>query len=272
MSDFRRWIINSVQRYNRRLNTAYLENMYQISYLDLARRTSWLTDVPLSSPSGGTASFSLLYIMLSILSEKAVSRPMEIGVGQSTRLLVQYARAFAKQLTLLDDDEFWLRQFTADDEGITALHAQLVPTVVGTRTIDWYDCDQPSEKFDFLLIDGPMAFARGMRYNRLGILKWLPDIMEPEFVMIVDDSTRPAEQLLIKHNLSALETHGVAAQTREIISSNSQTIIATQGSASISIFESEKMGWGELSNRSAEPVLCVDDPLHATRPRFLGFE
>jgi predicted O-methyltransferase YrrM len=227
MDNFRRFLINFVQRYNRRFNSAYLENTYQASYLDLARRTDWLKETPLSSPSGGTASFSLLYVLLSILREKEMSKLLEIGVGQSTKILSQYVKIFDKKLTLIDDDEFWVEQVAKNVNGVTAIHAKLVRTVAANKTIQWYDCKQPPGKFDFLLIDGPMAYTRSIRYNRLGILNWLPDIMEQEFIILVDDTNRQGESMLVDDILKLFEELGVDTHKRDIIGGNSQTIIAT---------------------------------------------
>jgi hypothetical protein len=193
----------------------------------MARHTDWVKEIPISSPSGGTASFSLLYILMSILSGKAVSKLLEIGVGKSTRLLVQYARSFDKELTLLDDDEFWLHEVATESDIVTVVHAKLVRTDVQNKIIQWYDCKLPPNRFDFLLIDGPMAYASFNRYNRLGILKWMPDIMEQEFIIIVDDSNRIGESLLVKYLMNIFEAEGISVRKRDIVGGNSQTIIAT---------------------------------------------
>lgn len=221
-----------VQTINRRLNSAYLEGLYQTSYLDMARRAEWLTRIPMASPNGGTASFSLLYVLLSILQNRVVSHLMELGVGQSTILCAQYARTFQRELTLIDDNLEWL-QFVQNnaaishEDGIFAIYAKLKKISAVEKVIDWYDCEQPTKKFDFLLIDGPPAYLRRIQYNRLGIMNWLPGIMSEEFIIVIDDSNRKGEQLLVNSIMHIFQRKGIEVGKREIVGANSQTVIAT---------------------------------------------
>src|SRR5262245_23683202 len=102
MNSLRRRLVDLLQRTNRRLNSAYLEQVYQTSYLHPAARTDWLTEPPLASPNGGTASFSLLCLLLSVLRDASPRAVLELGVGQSTRLFLQYARHHPCRLTLIE--------------------------------------------------------------------------------------------------------------------------------------------------------------------------
>lgn len=79
-----------------------------------------------------------------------------------------------------------------------------------------------------LIVDGPMAYANNIKYNRLGILNWIPEILGNEFIIIVDDSSRKGERLLIEQILKKISKRGLSAKRRSIIGANSQTIIATQ--------------------------------------------
>jgi hypothetical protein len=182
----------------------------------------------MASPSGGTASFSLLYIILSILRDHQASRLMELGVGQSTSLLVQYISKVGGELVLIDDDQHWLDQVAGQHANVNAIHATLVPSVVGDKTIAWYDCGPPDSRFDFLLIDGPKAHTRGWRYNRFGILNWLPQVLEDEFVMLIDDTNRIGEFQLALSIASKLDQCGIQVGTRDIVGGNSQIILATR--------------------------------------------
>lgn len=224
-----RRLIELSQTFNRRFNSAYRENIYQMSYLDLARRTEWLDYVPMASPDGGTASFSLLYILLSILRDSPVSHLLEFGVGQTSRLLIQYAQRFQKSLTLIEHDEYWLRDVVRCEQSVTALHARLRQTIVAGKSIRWYDCERPSETFDFVLVDGPMAHSTTNRYNRLGVMNWLPQLLQDEFILIVDDSSRAGESLLVELAVSSFRSRGVAVLRKEFMGATSQTIIVTPG-------------------------------------------
>jgi hypothetical protein len=228
MRALRRAFTAQAQRAARRLDPRYLELFYQTSYLDLSRRTPWLEDVPLASPSGGTASFSQLYALLSTLTQYRPARLLEIGVGRSTRLLTQYGSAFAVPSVHVDDSDDWLTSSVGDAPHAVALHAPLAPVSVGAHTVRWYD-RRPEGRFDFVLVDGPGSWKRAERYNRLGFMTWLPDVLADEFVVIVDDTSRPGESALVGQ-IAALCAR---ARTRDIVGANSQTILATPSFAGL---------------------------------------
>lgn len=216
------------QRMARRLDPLGQELLYQASYLDLARRTPWIDETPLSSPGGGTASFSQLYLLLRILTGPArISRVLELGVGVSTHLIAQWVRAHDGTSVHVDDDCEWLEATVPDHDRITRIHAKLSATVVGERTIEWYDAPQPSRTFDLVLVDGPQAWTAGTRYNRLGVLQWLPDILAEEFIVLVDDASRPGERELVDEIEKRLAATGRSVARRPVLGGNSQELVMT---------------------------------------------
>jgi len=228
MSSIRYFLISLYQKYNRRLNSGYLEQIYQASYLDLAKRTDWLKDIPLSSPSGGTASFSLLYVLLSILRGKEVNKIMELGAGQSTVLLTQYVEHHEKYLVSIDDDEYWLQQVAVKSFYVMPIYAKLSRITVLNKCIDWYECSLPTSNVELLIIDGPIAYASDIKYNRIGVLDWIPEVLDDEFIILVDDSNRAGERFLVKQIINKLDENGLVFKRRDIVGGNSQTILATQ--------------------------------------------
>jgi predicted O-methyltransferase YrrM len=220
-------VIRLIQRVNRRLNAGYLETLYQSNYLELARTTPWLKDVPLASPNGGTASFSLLYTLLSVLRAGRTDRMLEFGVGQSSRVLRQYAAEHGKELVHIDDNEEWLRIATEEGPGVSAEFRPPRPMRVGGHDIEWYSGEPPEGRFDLVLVDGPVAEAEGKTYNRLGVAEWIPDVLADEFVLVVDDASRPGEQALVGLVEQRLRAAGRQAGQRHIIGANSQMLFAT---------------------------------------------
>jgi hypothetical protein len=222
-----------LRRTSRRLDIATHETLHQASYLELARRTPWLDEVPLASSRGGTANFSLLFVLLSILRHGHVARVLELGVGHSTRLLAQFVRDGAATLTSVEHDAGWLERVALGHPYVTAIHAPLAPVEVAGRRIHWYDCPRPQGSFDLLLVDGPPAHARPIRYDRLGILTWLPDVLAEEFVIVVDDTSRRGERMLVQRMLARLEASGRRAARRDVVGWTCQSIVATTRFASI---------------------------------------
>jgi hypothetical protein len=227
-----RSLLAQVQRAARRLDSRYLELFYQASYLDLARRTPWVEDVPLASPSGGTASFSQLYTLLLATTQHRPERVLEIGVGLSTRLLRQYGAASGVESVHVDSDASWLDACGIDCDRATALHAPLAPTRVGGRMVDWYSV-RPQGRFDFVLVDGPESWDAARRFNRLGFATWVPSILADEFLIVVDDTSRRGERELVDTLIASLRGRYPQLKSREIVGANSQTILATPRFASM---------------------------------------
>ncbi|UUY02898.1 hypothetical protein LRS13_19760 [Svornostia abyssi] len=198
-----------------------------MNYLELAKRTDWLTAPPLSSPGGGTASFSQLYLLLSILREGEFSRVLELGVGKSTSLIQQWAAAHEAETVHVDDDAEWLALTVKDQPGATAIHAPLRPTSVAGHKIDWYGADRPPGGFDLVLVDGPQAWTGDLKFNRLGALEWVPDVLAPEFIVLIDDASRPGERELATLAEAKLRNAGLEVQPRDVVGSNSQALLVT---------------------------------------------
>ncbi len=222
-------LVQLIQRLNRTLNTAYLESVYQGNFFELAKRTDWVTKLPIASPSGGTASFALLYALLTLLREGRIQRILELGVGQSSMLLDQYAAHFGAEVLHIDDDQAWLVRATVTAQpGVKALYAPLRPMRVRGYDIEWYGCVQPSGLFDLLLVDGPPAWNIRTRFNRLGVLRWLPEVLSPENVVVVDDSNRRGEKVLVTELQDLLCSVGYQAEAREVVGATSATLVATR--------------------------------------------
>jgi len=211
----------------RRLDPLTLEQLYQANYLELAHRTPWLHEPPLSSPGGGTASFSQLYVLLSLLREGDFQRVLELGVGKSTALLQQWAEAHGAETEHIDDDDGWLEATVQKRAGSTAVHAPLARSTVLGRDIQWYNTEPPSGKFDLVLVDGPQAWCGHDRYNRLGVLHWLPEILADGFVLVIDDASRSGERALVRAAEQEVRAACPQVVSREVIGGNSQAIIAT---------------------------------------------
>lgn len=231
MTSLHRQAINLIQRASRRLDSRYLELFYQASYFELARNTTWVAELPMASPSGGTASFSQLYVLLSILRDSTPQSVLEIGAGRSTKLITQYAAAAGTRSLHVDQDADWLARSLTENEHSTSLHAPLRPTSVGSRTVQWYD-ELPTGRFDFVLVDGPEAWDSERAYDRTGFLTWVPEVLDNEFVIVIDDTSRKGERALVEGLERALADRNVPPSRREIVGANSQTILATQRFAS----------------------------------------
>jgi hypothetical protein len=212
-----------------RFSTPALELRHQANYLHLADRTPWLASAPVSSPEG-SASFSLLYVLLSVLRSGDFPSILEIGVGHTTQLIASYTLAVETRRSVhLEHDATWLSETLPASPRVTALHSPLGSTSIGSRSIDWYQCEPPAERFSLVLVDGPPAASRSTRHNRRGVANWLPAILADEFVLVIDDATRVGERQLVLDVERSLAAAGITYLRAEFTGATSQILFATPG-------------------------------------------
>lgn len=228
LADAQRVVIDQRQRLAKRIATSDLELRHQANYFELAGRTSWLEEPPLSSLNGGTASYSLLYVLLALLRSERFHSILELGVGRSTQLIAPYVAAGSDRRSVhVESDDAWLSASLPSAPRIQGLHAPLVETIVDGKRIEWYGCDRPDTQFDLVIIDGPAAWHWPNRYNRLGVLRWLPEILADEFVICIDDTARAVERRLASLVAQLLREKRPEARSMTFTGATSQTLFAT---------------------------------------------
>ncbi len=168
---------------------------------------------------GAAATPSLQLLHFKILRLCQPQRVLELGSGQTTKLLSCYAKENSTAFLLtLEQDETWVNilkpQLVHDYR-----HAPLQPTQFtcnGSQlALDtkWY-AEQPellAGGFDYMLIDGPDNNTPGTSfypYSRSGILKYLPTLLAPSFVLVFDDAERYGEIMTIQACEAILKAAG----------------------------------------------------------------
>lgn len=134
-------------------------------------------------PDGNAASPGLLYTLMRSLWQARPHALLEFGSGLTTELIAHYLEQHehAQGVTLENDAE-WYARITQRLSGCNR-HRYLHRPLVGDPP--FYDmADLGAERFDFVLIDGPVA-------DRRGTLDALPGLLDDEFLIVVDDVHKP---------------------------------------------------------------------------------
>lgn len=171
---------------------------------NMIRESSWLHNKSFS-PGRWAVGYEYLYAVYRILDIIKPQNILELGLGQSTRLLGQYAAAnkdVAHQI--VEHDETWIKFFKQDFS--LADNSTIVQLKRGYRTFreddqvrNFIDFKKTfdKQKFDFISIDAPLG-ADAIIYARIDILELLPDCLAKSFVIVVDDYNRLGEQNMVK--------------------------------------------------------------------------
>lgn len=175
-------------------------------------------------PLRSAANYSLLYLILRVVTELPIRRVLELGCGQTTLLLDDLARCRTLDVTSFEQDPVWARRL----QDKVAHRVWQVPLVErNVRGVDCHTYDtlprDLGHPVDLIIVDGP----RGRRRNsRWGVLEYVETLLAQDFVIIFDDAQRKGEQDTIAAVLGLLDERGidvVCATTRAL---RSQFLIA----------------------------------------------
>jgi hypothetical protein len=188
---------------------------------------------------GAAASPTLELAIVKILALCSPDSVLELGSGQSTKVLTQYARSHPEaQVLTIEEDEAWHRRLSSTLDA-PANHRyetrQLerrevtLPNKRGTVETTWYSDGESlldGRRFQLVIVDGPTNSRRGdefVRYSRSGFIPLLPSILAGSFAVVIDDTdnfgyvmtAQAMEQAIAAtgRRVHCFHVHGVKSQT-----------------------------------------------------------
>ncbi|MBN1328026.1 MAG: hypothetical protein JXA54_01010 [Candidatus Heimdallarchaeota archaeon] len=179
-------------------------------------------------PDGFAGNPSFLYLIFKILYREKPKRILELGSGQSTLFTSRYVKENGDaQLVILEDYKDWYDKLKTQifmNERVRYLYSPLQEIRIRKKQFKWYSADfllTEELKYNLIIVDGPIGTHRN---SRIGIVKFLPKILDPEnFILIFDDSCRKGEidtikltkKILLKNNIQFVKfnVHGCKRQT-----------------------------------------------------------
>lgn len=185
---------------------------------DTIRGSQWLTNTTFS-PGRWAVGYPYLYAMYRVLNEFQPKRILELGLGQSTRMIAQYAATHeGVEHIVVEHDPEWIRFFSQNfalpsSTRILQLEREMVPyqEAQQVRVFRGFQEALEGKQFDFISVDAPLG-GDMKEYARIDVLRMMPQCLSQDFVVMVDDVERPGE----KHTVAAMETclqeHGIAYQ------------------------------------------------------------
>lgn len=225
---------HSLNLYNEELLLAQIFN-------NLIQSTDWIEDKKFI-PVKGAANYSLLYILYVILENIAPERILEFGMGQTSKLTAQYAANKNQQasLQIIDHDKDWLDYFSAQlpsAKNIKLVHKPLKKfTLNGVESDKYEDLNDVTgdNKYNLIIIDGPWGFDRV--YPRTNILDLIPQNLDKDFVIILDDAERVGEQNTAALIFKKLEENNIVYHTFYKTALKTQCVITSESLKFLSFY------------------------------------
>ena len=174
----------------------------------------WLKDKTFS-PGRWAVGYPYLYVMYRVLNETRPKRILELGLGQSTRMIAQYAAAFQDvEHIVVEHDPEWVEFFRngfplPKNTKVVMLKREMAPykDAEAVRVFKGFKETFQGQKFDFISVDAPYG-ADMKQYSRIDVLNLIPDGLSEKFVIMVDDTERNGET----HTISEIESYLAEAQ------------------------------------------------------------
>ena len=177
--------------------------------------STWLLDKSFS-PGRWAVTYGYLYVMYRYLDERKPKRVLDLGLGQSSKLLGQYAASHEDVMHfVVEHDPEWIafceNNFRfSDRSSVVRLDLDLVPFkgVQGVRVFHGFQDTFAGQKFDLISVDAPLG-SDMKHYSRTDILNLLPACLSEDFIIMIDDTQRSGEKHTIRELLSILDGSGI---------------------------------------------------------------
>ncbi len=207
----RQWIDHS---YFSKLLKQKKEAVWAHVYHDSIRDKPWLTNANFNV-GRWACNYSFLYVLNRILSDYKPTSILELGLGESSRMIslhLEHSLANATH-TILESDPDWQIHFTRlvdlCDRSTIHMSEPETKTINGQKTIGFKDTAIfASQKFDLYIVDAP---GGSHRFSRPDILTLLADATpKDQFIIIIDDFDRSGERETYRELRKQLSSKGIA--------------------------------------------------------------
>ena len=209
------------------------ETVWAEIFNNVVSDTSWLKNTAFSAGRWAVG-YQYLYVMYRVLNEIHPRHILELGLGQSTRMIGQYvaSQADAEHFVVEHDLEwidFFSRDFTLCNRSkIVKLDREMIPfrEAEVVRVFRGFEEQFKGQKFDFISIDAP--FGGDMKqYARIDVLKMLPDCLADSFIIMIDDTERSGETNTVNAMKEQLKQSDIAFATGKYSGSKDCTVICS---------------------------------------------
>ncbi len=207
-------IENKVEALNKTINQTSkitAEVLWAQTFNNTTANSEWLVDRTFS-PGRWAVGYPYLYVLYRVLNQFKPRQILELGLGQTTRMIGSYTARFGAAHDLVEHDEEWMAFFKTS--GYTVPDATKIHQLPLIER-QYLDDDKVTaygnfretftdRKFDLISIDAPFG-GQAKKYSRVDVLELLPDCLCDSFVIMIDDYNRAGEKNTVELIKKALD-------------------------------------------------------------------
>ena len=217
-SDFEKNLAMSINNLNRNVNELLWANIFH----DAIKGCLWLDRENFAiNPGRWAVGYNYFYTVFRILNEFKPKNILEMGLGQSTRLIGQYVKTHENcQHNIVEHDANFVKVSKENFNFSSASKFNVVPITKMSLKLDgggqegiviYNENDFRNivdfQRYDFISIDGPYG---SFPVSRIDILNYFPQCLSKSFCIVIDDYNRIGEQntaaimrdILTKNNIA----------------------------------------------------------------------
>lgn len=211
--------LNKQVNIDNEIKRAVDETVWAAIFKDTIQNSEWLKDKSLSLGRWAIG-YPCAYALYRVLNELHPERVLELGLGQSTKIISQYTDRYKIQKHLvIEHDQNWIDFFEKNytiPQNTKIAHCPLIyknyKNVEGIRQFENFDNEIKDEKFELIMIDAP--FGGDMpEFARVDVLKNMPKCLSESFVIIFDDCNRKGELHTFEEMKKILDENSVVYKT-----------------------------------------------------------
>jgi len=226
----------AIQTQNNKLKLQVEELNFRNVLMETIVNSEWLNSKTFTL-RGGAANYSFIFILYMVLDLIKPENILEFGIGQTSLVTTQFAKFYNKDLTIVEHNQEWINIFQKRlniGSKTKIVHKNLINFLCEGENSDKYDSLDDitkDKKFNLIIIDGPIGVDR--KYPRTNILDLIPEYLDENFVIILDDAEREGEKntanlifkALEKNNIAYSKSYKTALKTQLLISSKNNDFI-----------------------------------------------
>lgn len=194
------------------------ETFYAAVFNNTVEGSGWLKDRSFS-PCGWAAGYQYLYVMYRILNEFRPKCILDLGLGQTSKMIAQYAAANPDvRHVIVEASQEWIDFYRRanplpPNSRIVKLGYSMKKAPGSkdpVRCFKLFKRAMGSLEFDFVSVDAP--YAGDMKaLARVDILSLIPGGIAPSYAIMVDDTNRKPELASVRLLVEKLQEAGYTA-------------------------------------------------------------
>lgn len=196
-------IRNDIDKVNRQMviaSRAISEALWGEIFHDSIIDSTWLKDKSFN-PGRWAIGYPAMYVLYRVLNEFHPSNILELGLGQSTKMISQYVLYHDDvHHKIIEHDKNWISFFMNSNhlsEKTQLIQKDITETTINgkdkIRCYKDFEKDIIPDKYDLIFIDAPIGESM-KDYSRVDTLNIIPECLKDSFVIMMDDIDRSGER------------------------------------------------------------------------------